>query len=298
MATARLVYVVKDQNDTLHVLNLDPNSTTLTAMDDITRTMYEDVNSIEKKYSSRIEDFMSKFDRPKEANVKIVYIPSASKSVYLDPMCRTVGSEPVILRRSPNYINETRPKKPAVEKYRKLLFDSKNQMASKLAIEDKILLPTFNFSVRLTEREFKICTQLGLKCHLRELPDGYANEIKAEDLIRYRSIVGALGPLRPLMEDTLELWKNNLFSLSDEKLYYYSRQMLLDIDKYERLVRQPIGIKRLNVSNETENILANTRPSIQKVTQKLVIDSSYKPNGKLARPMQRVMINQSLPVAV
>ena len=54
-----------------------------------------------------------------------------------------------------------------------------------------------------------------------------------QDVLEYRLDKKSLGPMRLLIEDALELWKKNILDLSDEELYFYSRELRVLINEYD-----------------------------------------------------------------
>lgn len=118
--------------------------------------------------------------------------------------------------------------KSEVENSRKLLLNSKKQMFLKSFVNNKNLLPTTSATVKMTIEEYKLAKKEGYQVTAH---DG-EYRIPIIEVLKYRLNHQKLGLMRLLVEDTLEVWKNNLLNMRDEDLYFYSRELRLVINEY------------------------------------------------------------------
>ena len=118
--------------------------------------------------------------------------------------------------------------KSEVENSRKLLLNSKKQMFLNSFVYNKNLTPTTSATVKMTIDEYKSAKKEGYQVTAQ---DG-EYRIPISEVLRYRLNHQKLGSMRLLVEDTLEVWKNNLLNLKDEDLYFYSRELRLLINEY------------------------------------------------------------------
>jgi len=118
--------------------------------------------------------------------------------------------------------------KSEVEISRKLLLNSKKQMFLNSFLYNKNLIATTSATVKMTIDEYKLAKKEGYQVTAQ---DG-EYRIPISEVLRYRLNNQKLGSMRLLVEDTLEVWKNNLLNLKDEDLYFYSRELRLLINEY------------------------------------------------------------------
>ncbi len=118
--------------------------------------------------------------------------------------------------------------KSEVEISRKLLLNSKNKIFLKLFMNSKTLRSTTSPTVKMTFNEYKIAKKENL--HVFNKDGEY--HIPISDVFQYRLNHNKLGPMRLLVEDTLEIWRNNILNFSNEDLYFCSRELRLLINEY------------------------------------------------------------------
>ncbi len=137
-----------------------------------------------------------------------------------------------------------------IEKARKLLFNSKNQMFAKLVISNKTLESHLNKMIDLTLEE---------AIHLRK--SGFSpiyinqkNYISFKSLFEYRIKSVKLGCIRGAYQDMLKTLKNELMSLDDNTFYFYNRQLRILINKYNELIQEffikNLKIKKIKYNNK------------------------------------------------
>ncbi len=136
-----------------------------------------------------------------------------------------------------------------VEKARKLLFSSKNKMFLKSFLNSSNMEPTVLYSVKMTYDEYKTAKREGLNVFNRD-GDFY---ILLRDVFKYRLNHNKLGHMRLLVEDSLEVWRNNILNMSTENLYFYSRELRCLINNYNerKMPHQLIYNLKVNISNLT-----------------------------------------------
>jgi len=83
-------------------------------------------------------------------------------------------------------------------------------------------------SVKLSLSEYKYAKDSGVFVYIKD--GDYSVSIR--DLLKYRLTNNRLGTLRNVYEDTLEKWKSNLLDMSNETLYFYSRELRVLINEY------------------------------------------------------------------
>ena len=115
-----------------------------------------------------------------------------------------------------------------VDKARKKLFSSRNNLYIQLFLSNPIIETTTMHLIRLDPDEYLFALQHGLEPVLVE--DNYRLSIR--DILKFRLHNSKLKAFRPLFEDTLEVWKSDLYSMEEEELYFYSRNLSVLYDEY------------------------------------------------------------------
>jgi hypothetical protein len=118
-----------------------------------------------------------------------------------------------------------------IEKARKLLFNSKNQLFAKLILENNILDRQLNKMIDLTDEENKYITDFGIKTI-------YVNNkyyVSFKSLFEYRTICTKLGCIRTVYQEMLDILKSRLMYLDDASFYFYNRQLRIMMNKYDEL---------------------------------------------------------------
>lgn len=127
-----------------------------------------------------------------------------------------------------------------VEQARKLLFNSKGQIFTRLLLACISTKDCYDYKISITYDEYLFALKKNIP--IIESDDKFYIEFK--ELLRYRIFNTKLGPLRDLYTDALDMWEEQIMNLNPDDLYYYSRQFRILINKYEE-----IKLKRLSISN-------------------------------------------------
>ena len=136
-----------------------------------------------------------------------------------------------------------------IEKARKLLFNSKNQMFVKLILSSKILDKELNKMIDLNYEEVEYVNQYGLKT-------SYINNkhyISFKSLFEYRIRAPKLGCVRNAYQDMLKTLKSRLMILDYNTFYFYNRQLRIMINKYNSLIGE-LTIRNLKIKKIKYNL--------------------------------------------
>ncbi len=191
---------------------------------------------LSSRYASVIRGFCADGDIL-DGEIVLNYIKSNQQKVSLSIIYN--DSEDICLKASS--LDEF---KSETEKARKLLFSSKNKLFLKLFLQNKNMMSTTYQTVKMTLNEYKVAKREGLDVICK---DGEYH-ITINDVLKYRLSHNKLGPMRLLVEDTLEVWKNQLMNMSNEELYFYSRELrvLLNEYNYRKIPRKIIDNLSIN----------------------------------------------------
>lgn len=153
--------------------------------------------------------------------------------------------------------------KSEVERSRKLLLNSKNKMFLTSFLLNKKLLPTTRATVKMTIDEYRNAKK---EDYLVIAKDG-EYRIPISEVLKYRLNNKKLGSMRLLVEDTLEVWKKNMLNLTDEELYFYSRELRILINEYNyRKIPRKV-ICNLNFNKEyLDEKLVLRKPNVVRMT--------------------------------
>lgn len=223
MRKAVLSYVVKDKNGNQErQVTLEEGS--LFYIDKCT-SAFKDIESLKKHpyYSKKINNFLEA-NECSYGEVKLYYVRDALVKEELPFLFN--DNKQIQVRN--DFLKEQTPE---VEKARKLLFQSRNQVFAKMMLNDEKMRNSFNYRMKIDDLELR-------KARKYNVPvttiDG-ENFIHFQDILKCRICFQPLKDFRALVEDMLESWKNNLFDLPDEELYYYSRHLRFMINEYDKL---------------------------------------------------------------
>jgi len=205
-------------NDKNELLNID--SSTLHQIDNITRLFKDEKDLMNSSYyQDRMGDLVSSDDF--NSKIVLTYVKNNQEKLDLD----IIYNDNESIRMRTNSLEEVTSE---VEKSRKLLLNSKNQIFLTSFLINKKFISTTQSTVRMTIDEYKIAKKEGYKT---EVQDG-EYRISIREVLKYRLNHKKLGPMRLLVEDTLEVWKKNMLSLNDDDLYFYSRELRLLLNEY------------------------------------------------------------------
>lgn len=232
MNNATLMYVINNKEG-IRRLNLE--SASLYHVDRYT-CYYKNEEDFIKHYNKkdRIDTFI-KQNGNTTGKIVIMYTKSVQEKEELTPLYDS--REDFEFKDDPY-----EGKMTEIEKARKLLFNSKNQLFVKLILNNKILDKELNKLIDLTNEEKDYIMQYGFKpIHVNN-----KNYISFKSLFEYRIKVAKLGCLRNVYQDMLKTLKNKLMELDDNTYYFYNRQLRIMIRKYNELIGE-ITIRNLKI---------------------------------------------------
>ncbi len=138
-----------------------------------------------------------------------------------------------------------------IEKARKLLFNSKNQLFARIALLDRSIMDTLSYKVSISYPEYLYAKSK--KLNTSKIGDLYY--ISFIELINFRANNLKLGKLRNLYEEVLQIWKDKINSMSYDNKYFYSRQIALLIARYNTLKSKIMFVYNLFVSQKCYKIM-------------------------------------------
>lgn len=196
----------------------------------------ERINSFIKRNENYIENYNDGF----EGEFAVSFIVDSDKREYLPIL---IGDK-VPIRTRTSSLEEV---KSEVEKARKLLFRSKDKLFLKMMLEDERFADTTDFNIKLRLPEYKEALRKGIK---PKLIDG-EYFLTIHDILEYTLNADKKGVMRDLIEDALEVWKENILALDDELLYYYSRHLRLAMNIYnhDKMGKKLVTNLRSNIAN-------------------------------------------------
>lgn len=174
-------------------------------------------------FIKRNENYIKNYNNNFEGEFAVAFIVDSEKREYLPLL---MGDKTPIRTRTSS-LEEV---KSEVEKARKLLFKSKDKMFLKRMLKDERLADTTDFDIKLKLQEYKEVVKRGYK---PKLIDG-EYYLTINDILDYHLKSEKIGLMRGLVEDALEVWKENILALDDELLYYYSRHLRLVLNAYDK----------------------------------------------------------------
>lgn len=238
MAVATLIYTVTDKEGNEKHINLE--SATLREIDNITRVcrnVYDVINS--DKYKKKIEETV-KNGSFVHGTLNIIYALEYDSRMTLPILFDK--KEEIVLKSSTidNTLSE-------VDKARKKLFSSRNNLYVQLFLNNPIMETTTMHLIRLDPDEYLFAVDHGLEPVLVE--DNYRLSIK--DILNFRLHNSKLKIFRPLFEDTLEVWKADLYSMDEEELYFYSRSLSVLYDEYLKKSSKEELVKNFKFDHKT-----------------------------------------------
>ena len=140
-----------------------------------------------------------------------------------------------------------------IEKAKKLLFNSKDQLFSFLLLNSSTLSRTLAYELLITESEYLLAQKKGLS----PIIDGDDYYISFVDLINYRINNNKLGAIRDLYENMLDFWQSNLEEMYYEDRYYYSRELKVLICKYNEIKSKKKMINNLRIGKINKKVRLN-----------------------------------------
>ena len=232
MTNATLNYVIKIGNE---VRRLNLYSEALYFIDRHTADFKDEKDFISHYYDKeRIENFIRENGNI-EGNLSITYAINVNQRKEL----------PLLYNMKEDFIYKDDPYKgqiTEIEKARKLLFNSKQQLFVKIVLSSKILEKFLNTLIDLPYKTENLVYKYGLKTVVYK----DKHYIKFRDLFTYRIKSRKLGPLREVYEYMLFEIKKEIMNSNDSDYYYYNRQFKLLIDEYNEHMKD-LTVKHLKI---------------------------------------------------
>ena len=233
MAIANIELKIGNKSDSKSIIL---ESGTLKYIDSMIKSFgnEESLKSAEE-FATKIS-FLSPFELQK-SKIVLYYIKNNDDKIKLKPIYN--DDEPILIRS-----NSIEGETVEIEKARKFLFSSRNQLFLSMFLNHNMLLKTTHGSIKMTPIEYKFAKNAGLSTFIR---DG-EYRVLIRDVLKYRLINNKLGVMRTLYEDTLEEWKKYMQGLSQEDLYFYSRELRILINdyNYRKIPRKAVCNLNLN----------------------------------------------------
>jgi len=237
MRKATLNYIIYD-----YVMTIDSGS--LDYIDEYTSQYKDDFELIKDNPKKElIYKFISEHDNI-SGNIKIFYSPSIYEREELSVVYKD-NSKISIVTNEDSLTD--------IEKARRLLFTSKDQLFARLFLSSKIINRTIKYELVISEYEYVLAKKNGL------LPiiDKDKFYINFSELIKYRMNSKKLGSIRELYEEMLDIWERNMNEYDYEDTYYYSRELRLLMDKYNKIKNKDKAISNLVIGNVFGRIKLN-----------------------------------------
>ena len=234
MNNATLVYRVKYNNEYKDLV-LEHNS--LFSIDNKTSSFKNEKDFIENYCNKdKIFNFIKKNNNIK-GKIIIDYRRSLNKKEILEPIFD--NKDEIIFNE--DYLNN---KVTEIEKARKLLFNSKNQLFTKILLNSHLLDSELNRVFCLEDEEVKFAKNNGVNIKL------YNNNyyVTFKELLVYRINSNKLGLFRNIYQDMLDILKEKLSKKDVNSFYFYNREIRLLIEKYNKYASS-IFIKNINIKN-------------------------------------------------
>lgn len=248
MTRATLEYVIGNhsiQLETLPLINIDNYTSTF-------KNEGELLDNYPKKY--KVLDFIESSQRT--GRFEISYVTGIDSRNRIPIMYNS--NKKVELEDNGFYNQESE-----IERARKLLFNSKNSIFQRLFLSNNSLKNTLNVTVILDYDAFKICRKLGIPVIL----DGALYKVDLATLVRYRIDHKKLGPIRNIYESLLDEWKYMLKNEPSEDVYFYSREIKLLIETYDRVKNNHLSVDMLKVHDKAQEVIRQTFRVSQKYSR-------------------------------
>ena len=230
MGRASLSYFIKDKNIVLYS-DMLKSVDMYTSRYNNAKELYDSINS-----SYIIDDFIKENNR--SGKFKVVYIDRGNITRVL----------PVLYKDEEIYVDDVASTGivSESEKARKRLLNSKEQLFSKLFLLNKDVDNAKKVSVEVSYDEAMLLKNSGVYTYSKN--GSYF--VSMEDLIRYRASHTKLGKIRAIYEEALDIWKENMDSLSYDDIYFLSREYRIIENNYNKVREKGISINNLDIVKE------------------------------------------------
>ncbi len=243
MNNATLIYKIQYNNSSKE---LKLENQPLYLIDKITSNFKNDDDFINHYYNKeRILNFIKDNGNTK-GNVVIDY----KKDVYEKEELKPLYDIKDIVIKEDLYNNNY----SELEKARKLLFNSKNQIFARIILKSNIFKEELNRYIDLNEEEVRFAT-------INDIEVKYINKryfVSFKSLLVYRINNKKLGYLRNAYHDMLNILKKRITEKDNSTIYYFNRELRLLIDCYKELINN-ISVKNVRLYGFDKRILLNYR---------------------------------------
>lgn len=232
MNNATLMYVINNDNC---IKNLRLENQSLYYIDNYTKNYKNEEDFINNYYNkNKIITFIKENGNTK-GQLVICYTTNVNKRENIQPLFNT--KENFVFKEDPYEGKITE-----IEKARKLLFNSKNQLFAKLILKNNTLDSQLNKLIDLTDEEYYYINKYNIKT-------AFINNkhyISFKSLFEYRIKADKLGHVRNVYQEMLDILKSRIMFLDNNNFYFYNRQLRIIINEYNELIKQ-ITVKNLKV---------------------------------------------------
>lgn len=233
MNNATLLYIIKSQDETK---SLRLENETLYSVDMYT-SQFKNQEDFINNYPNKEKIYsFEKQNGAKNGKLVVSYAKSTKEKENIEPLFD--NQEDFIFKDDPYEGRLTE-----IEKARKLLFNSKNQLFARLILKNNTLGRELNKLIDLTNEENDYITKLGFTTI-------YVNNkyyISFKSLLEYRIKEDKLGYLRNAYQEMLNVLKSRMMFLDDDTFYFYNRQLRIMIKKYKELINS-LTVKNLKIN--------------------------------------------------
>ena len=232
MNNATLTYIIKSNND---IKSLKLENESLFIVDRLTSNYKSEKDFLNHYYNKDKIDKFIKDNGNIEGKLVISYSLNVNNKEEIEPL---YNSNEVFFFKDDPYENKI----TEVEKARKLLFNSKNQLFTRLILSNNTLDRELNRLIDLSYVEAQYIKDLGIK----PIQINNKNYVSFKTLFSYRINSPKLGLLRNAYQEMLNILKEKIMSLDYNSFYFYNRQLRIIIKKYYDLIKE-ISVDNLKI---------------------------------------------------
>lgn len=237
MSKATLTYVLNKANEEDNsVLYLESGS--LNYVDHCTKR-YQDAHELRNSplYKTKLDEFKHRSGQEEEGEFYVSYIEDSDRKEIIPILFNDDKDIITMLDIQDNATNE-------IEKARHLLWTSKDKEFLKTFLEEERFTDTTFFNIKLNGRkEIKTAMTNGFEPRL--INGEYFLTI--EEILQFKLDNDNHKFMRALIEDALEVWKEKLFELDSDSLYYYARALRILTNEYEEFLSQKKAVVDLDI---------------------------------------------------
>ena len=231
MNNATLSYIILNDNN---VRRLNLESENLFNVDKYTSRFKDEKDFINHYY---YKDKINKFieENGRDGRLVVSYTSGIDSKKDLVPLFNSKSN--FVFRDDP-YLGKI----TEVEKARRLLFNSKDQLFTKLILSYNTFDSFLDNIIDITDEEKKCLDSYGIET----TSISNVSYVSFKSLLDYRLKVWKLGILRGLYEDMINSIKKDIMSLDSNQFYLYNRELRIVIDKYSSLINY-LSVRNLDV---------------------------------------------------